>query len=161
MRKPSKIHTGVMLPFVVGARAAIMMSVRSVPGRPSGKRARTKVSGDRVIFGVVGNRVPVGLRHGAFTAPKERPPSLILFLLAQAATPLLSRAIRKPMPSTHMRCRITPIRRATATVARFSPRRFATCLPQAFNQQGLARCISTVAALNNAVRRVASPTFVM
>ncbi len=39
-RLHSQSHTGVMLPSVVGALAAYMMSVRSVPGRPSGKRAR-------------------------------------------------------------------------------------------------------------------------
>lgn len=85
----------------------------------------------------------------------------MVYLPAQAATLLSSRAIRKPASSIHMRCRITPIRRATATVARFCPRRLATCIPQAFSQQGLARCISTVAALNNAVRSVASPAFVI
>jgi putative transposase len=66
VRCPHRRHASVR-----GRRAAaIMMSVRSVPGRPSGKRARTRMSGDRVMSGVAGNRVPVGLRHGAFTAPK-------------------------------------------------------------------------------------------
>ena len=158
VRSPHRRHASVR-----GRRAAaIMMSVRSVPGRPSGKRARTRISGDWVISGVVGIRVPVGLRHGAFTAPKTGASlGLVQCLPAQAATVLPSRAIRKQAPSTHMRCRITPIRRATATVARFCPRRFATCIPQAFSQQDLARCISTVAALNNAVRSVASPAFVI
>jgi len=37
------------------------------------------------------------------------------------------------VPSSHIRCRITARRRATATTARFMPRRLATRSPQAFS----------------------------
>lgn len=40
----------------------------------------------------------------------------------------------KVVPSLHIRCRTTPRRRATATTARFMPRRLATCMPQALSQ---------------------------
>jgi hypothetical protein len=38
------------------------------------------------------------------------------------------------------------MRRAIAITARLVPRRLATCIPHAFNQDGLPRCIITVAA---------------
>jgi len=38
------------------------------------------------------------------------------------------------VPSLHIRCSTTARRRATATTARFMPRRLATCMPQALSQ---------------------------
>ena len=40
---------------------------------------------------------------------------------ASTATPATSRVQRNSLPSTHMRCRTTPSRRASATLARFFP----------------------------------------
>jgi len=37
---------------------------------------------------------------------------------------------RNSVPSIHMRCMITPILRASATLARYGPRRLATSIPQ-------------------------------
>jgi hypothetical protein len=49
------------------------------------------------------------------------------FFSSGAATPEPNSAFvhRKSVPSTHIRCKITPILRASATLARFNPRRFA------------------------------------
>ena len=53
---------------------------------------------------------------------------------------------RKSVPSTHMRCRMTPMRRASATIARFDPRRRAICAAHVLSQVERPRCIMTVAA---------------
>jgi len=55
-------------------------------------------------------------------------------------------AMRKSVPSIHIRCSTTPIRRASATVARFLPRRLATFSAHVRSQLGRPRCSMTVAA---------------
>ena len=51
------------------------------------------------------------------------------------------------VPVTHIRCRITASLRATATVARFIPRRLATAIPQARSRDHLrVRVINADAA---------------
>lgn len=60
-----------------------------------------------------------------------------------------------------MRCRITEIRRANATMALFRPRRFATWAPQVLSQVARPRFIMTVAAWHNARLRFTSPALVM
>ena len=49
-----------------------------------------------------------------------------------------ARLKRNTVPSAHIRCSTTPSLRATATTARFIPRRCATRMPQAFNQEFFA-----------------------
>ena len=53
---------------------------------------------------------------------------------------------RNGVPSRHMRCKTTPIRRASAIKARFDPRRWATLSAQAWSQFGDPRCIKIIAA---------------
>ena len=55
---------------------------------------------------------------------------LILFGSHAAAVSLVH---RNSVPSTHMRCRITANRRASATIAFFIPRRLAICIAQALS----------------------------
>ena len=50
-----------------------------------------------------------------------------------AAAVACSRVQRNSVPSTHMRCRITASRRASATIAFFIPRRLAICTAQALS----------------------------
>lgn len=45
-----------------------------------------------------------------------------------------SRVQRNSVPSSHMRCKITANRRASATIAFFTPRRLAICIAQALSQ---------------------------
>ena len=63
-RLHSQSHTGVMLPSVVGALAAYMMSVRSVPGRPSRKRARMERPAAASYPASPGTASRWGLRRG-------------------------------------------------------------------------------------------------
>src|SRR3954465_185331 len=66
------------------------------------------------------------------------------------------------VPSAHMRCMITAIRRATATTARFIPRCRAIFMPQALSHDHLmVRVIMTWAASNSSLRIIASPHFEM
>jgi hypothetical protein len=51
-----------------------------------------------------------------------------------------SRVHRNSVPSTHMRCRITANRRASATMAFFFPRRLAICIAQALSQDHFFEC---------------------
>lgn len=69
---------------------------------------------------------------------------------------------RNSVPSTHIRCMTTAIRRATATTARFIPRCRAIFMPQAFSQHHLLVRVSMAwAASNSTVRIMASPHFEM
>ena len=58
--------------------------------------------------------------------------SLLILIRSHAAA--ASRVQRNSVPSTHMRCMITPNRRASATIAFFIPRRLAICIAQALSQ---------------------------
>ena len=58
----------------------------------------------------------------------------LIFLGCHAAAAACSRVQRNSVPSTHMRCMITANRRASATIAFFSPRRLAICIAQALSQ---------------------------
>lgn len=62
----------------------------------------------------------------------------------QAAT--LSRPQRKVVPSTHMRCRMTASLRASATFARFMPRRRATSSAQRFRAEKRTARVSRMCA---------------
>ena len=55
-------------------------------------------------------------------------------------------AWRNGVPSRHMRCKTTPMRRASAIKARFDPRRWATLSAHAWSQFGDPRCIKIIAA---------------
>lgn len=59
------------------------------------------------------------------------------------ATSLLQ---RKSLASTHMRCRTVASLRASATFARFMPRRFATPIAQALRAENLEARVSTICA---------------
>lgn len=53
------------------------------------------------------------------------------------------------------------MRLAKATIARFAPRRLATCAAQLLSHVERPRCIITVAAWHKALRRLASPARVI
>ncbi len=62
---------------------------------------------------------------------------LLLYLISRgfhAAATACSRVQRNSVPSTQMRCMITDSRRASATIAFFTPRRLAICIAQALSQ---------------------------
>ncbi len=116
--------TGEMLPSVVGAQAAYMMSVRSVPERASGKRARTEgpVAGTCLASPKAASRSE--LRRGR-ADPARR--WIVPFPLSvggssvRGQTDRIARR-RNSVPSSHIQCSTPPIRCATATVVRFKPR---------------------------------------
>jgi len=58
--------------------------------------------------------------------------------------PATSRVQRKSVPSTHMRCMITARRRASATIAFFTPRRLAIFIAQALSQDHLLVRVSMI-----------------
>ena len=64
-------------------------------------------------------------------AELEFPPTSDLSLNVHAVTSLVH---LNSVPSTQMRCMITAKRRASATMARFMPRRLAICIAQALSQ---------------------------
>src|SRR5215472_12261764 len=69
---------------------------------------------------------------------------------------------RKSVPSTHIRCGTTASLRASATLARLTPRSFATRSAHAFNVENrVTRLSMTLAASNKAVRTIASPTLLI
>lgn len=58
-----------------------------------------------------------------------------LFVIQTLLAGWSARLKRNTVPSAHIRCSTTPSLRATATTARFIPRRCATRMPQACNQE--------------------------
>ena len=66
--------------------------------------------------------------------------SLLILIRPHAAA--ASRVQRNSVPSTHMRCRITASRRASATIAFFIPRRPAICIAQALSHDHFFECSS-------------------
>src|SRR5690606_1108551 len=66
--------------------------------------------------------------------------------------------VENSVPSVHIRCGIVPMRLAKATIARFAPRRLATCAAQLRSHVERPRWIMTVAAWHKALRRLASPS---
>jgi len=67
-----------------------------------------------------------------------------LILPAHAAAASLVQ--RNSVPSTHMRCRTTANRRASATIAFFNPRRLAICIAHALSQDHFTERTSTICA---------------
>src|SRR5215471_2760503 len=67
-------------------------------------------------------------------------------LKATAGTAVLSLLHRNSLPSTHIRCRTTASRLATATIARRIPRRWATRTPHAFSHDHFAPRVSSACA---------------
>ena len=62
------------------------------------------------------------------------------------AAGLTCRVQRKSVPSRHMRCMMTASLRASATIARRWPRRLATSIAQAFNQDHFVTRVSSTCA---------------
>ncbi len=60
--------------------------------------------------------------------------SFLLLLISLSAHAVTSLVQRNSVPSTQMRCMMTAKRRASATIARFMPRRLAICIAQALSQ---------------------------
>src|SRR6516162_4487498 len=65
---------------------------------------------------------------------------------ATVGTAVLSFLHRNSLPSTHIRCRTTARRLATATIARRIPRRWATRTPHAFSHDHFAPRVSSTCA---------------
>lgn len=144
--RPSLVHPGFMLRSVVSARLPTSCLVQCGSRAPisiacSNASVRRRGNSRRL-----GDRVPVGTSDGRRLRARPQPSASSHAAVGvhagalerQAAAAAVGRVKRKSVPSTHIRCRITPIRRAMATTARFIPRRRATCRPQAFSQHGLA-----------------------
>ena len=140
--RPPRVHASVrgqrkaanIMPGPVRSRAPISQACSNASVRRRGNTRR------------LGDRVPVGTWDGRRLRARPQPSASSRVAVGahavaperQAAPAAGGRVRRKSAPSTHIRCRITPIRRAMATTARFIPRRRATCRPQAFSQHGLA-----------------------
>src|SRR5690349_17819587 len=73
----------------------------------------------------------------------RRSPPLVQAAVRTAALSLLQ---RNSLPSTHIRCRTTARRLATATIARRIPRRWTTRTPHAFSHDHLLPWVSSTCA---------------
>src|SRR3954466_1476168 len=92
-------------------------------------------------------------KQGVLALLQTAPPPSRLYAAAAA------RPQRKVVPSTHMRWRITASLRASATFARFMPRRLATSSAQRLRaEKRTARVSRMCAASYRAVRTITSPT---
>src|ERR671912_1205717 len=102
--------------------------------------------------------------EGAYSgpaAPSRRVPSVGIRPLADHAA-AASLPKRNSLPSSHMRCKTTARFLASATVARFMPRRLATSMAQRFSVENRPERVSiTFAASYSATRTIASPTLLI
>ena len=100
---------------------------RAVPARPSGSRARNHrpaTVDPSASSGTASRRGTSEIRRftrGQFILFGNAPATRSVY--AAAAATVASRVKRNSVPSRHIRCSTTPIRRAKPTVARFFPRR--------------------------------------
>ena len=69
---------------------------------------------------------------------------LLCLILRCHAAATCCRVQRNSVPSTQMRCMITASRRASATIAFFTPRRLAICIAQALSQDHFVARISRI-----------------
>src|SRR3954471_2536239 len=114
---------------------------------------------------LIATRRPRAGRYAQSSEPRPRGTSFargrnraILVAYYAVAAAVSSRHQRNSLPSAHMRCRITASLRATATVARRKPRRFAIAVPQAFSADHRVTRVSRLcAATNSASRASRSP----
>src|SRR5450759_2139878 len=103
-------------------------------------------------------------REGHHSTARRNSSFLLLHLILHGSHAAATSSLvhRNSVPSTHKRCMITAIRRATATIARFIPRCRAIFMPQAFSHDHLIVRVSMAwAASNSTVRIMASPHFEM
>src|SRR5258708_39421003 len=126
------VARGLVLLFGIGASA--------LPSWDS------KTRRNNLLVGLAVNRTAGPSRHANSPHPSSREghPStarwISNFLLSglipngfHVAATACSRVQRNSVPSTHMRCLITPSPRARATIAFFIPRRLAICMAQALS----------------------------
>lgn len=125
----------------------MMLGSVRVPDVPISHACSSGWLGDGSQLGIIGDRVPVGTSVGsAIGAAVISSWGWDLSSMASCGGGHAAAAVsgevrgsgvnRNTLPSRHIRCRITPMRLASATMARFFPRRCATCIPQALSQEG-------------------------
>lgn len=140
----------MLLPSVVSAVAATSCLVQmQFPSAYLCSALGQRVSGSKSAYGIFGDRVPDGTSVSHRVSARPDPPLRRFCIIEAAGTyaaDASARVKRNSVPSRHMRCRITPMRRARAIVARFFPRRLATFHAHAVNQLGRPLFNITMAA---------------
>src|SRR3954454_12676820 len=145
---PSAVGTGPPHHAIRGNRRANLIGVVLTTGGATGRQTASSVPTSR--------RRDLG---GAGRSDLRRARSSVLADHAAAASSLPK---RNSLPSSHMRCKTTASFLASATVARFMPRRLATSMAQRFNAENRPERVKmTFAASYNATRTVPSPTLLI
>ena len=85
-------------------------------------------------------------REGHHSTTRWSSSFLLSGLILPAHAAAASLVHRNSVPSTHMRCRTTANRRASATIAFFIPRRLAICIAQALSQDHFTERTSMMCA---------------
>jgi hypothetical protein len=127
------VSRGLVLLFGIGTKALPSWDPRTRRNNLSGGLAvsRTAGSSDQA------NSPHPSSREGHPSTAGWNSSFLLLDLIrcgCHAATAACCRVQRNSVPSTQMRCMITANRRASATIAFFTPRRLAICIAQALSQ---------------------------
>ena len=106
---------------------------------------------DHGIFGIASLGGLEGLRSGRrrWVAPQPQ------------ATFSLGPSERRSVPSPHIRCRMTPMRRASATIASFDPRQWTSFAAQVLSKVERPQRIMTVAGRHRARPSLTSPALVI
>ena len=134
---------GVMLPSVVGTRPPH----HAVRKEPAGQ-SRTRGLPDGLPHHY--SRPHCLPRPGDGTSDEQhrsvRPARNSISLMLRYAAATISLPQRNSVPSTHMRCRTPASLRASATFARFRPRRLATSMAQRFSAEKRVGRLNTALA---------------
>src|SRR3954452_8868697 len=149
-----------MLPSVVDTRPP-HHAVRREPVDQSKARGPPRRGIHSTTHGLTGSRVPATGPRGSGTDP-SRPELARLPPSSAGHAAAASWPKRNSLPSAQRRCSPVARLRASATLARRMPRRFATSSAQRFRVENLPDRVSiTFAASYRAVRTVASPALLI
>src|SRR5450631_2488026 len=125
------VARGLALLFGIGTRALPLWDSRTRRNNLSGGLTVSVTAGPS---GHANSPHPSSREGHHSTARWSSSVLLSLLILIRPHAAAASRVQRNSVPSTHMRCRITANRRASATIAFFMPRRLAICIAQALSQ---------------------------
>jgi hypothetical protein len=130
-RSSVDVARGLVLLFGIGAKALPSWDSRTRRNNLRGGLAVRLTGRSKRTYDLTSSIVPRGT---SFHRAVEFEFLLSDLFLHFHATATSCRVQQNSVPSTQMRCMITPNRRASATIAFFSPRRLAICIAQALSQ---------------------------
>ena len=124
------VARGLVLLFGIGTKGPSIMGFEDKAAQSVSRPCRQSSGRSKRTYELTSSIVPRGTSFHCSVDLEFSPIALILCAPHAATVSLVQ---RNSVPSTHMRCMITAMRRARATIAFFNPRRLAICIAQALS----------------------------